>query len=165
MGPIDARTFNLCGAGDLCGRGFVRVRRSYWTFTRRWSSYAACRSLLDWRGTVWFRSCGTRQQFGDGRRSRLTITTITGFAASRGVTFVYADGSEELYDMRSDANEWENLAGDLRYGDVKREHRRWLPESSAAPAEGSRHRILVYTEGRATWEGTEIGATEPIPEL
>ncbi|MDP6446552.1 MAG: sulfatase, partial [Pirellulaceae bacterium] len=27
----------------------------------------------------------------------------------------YADGSEELYDMRSDPNEWKNLAGDKQY--------------------------------------------------
>ncbi|MEM7146607.1 MAG: sulfatase-like hydrolase/transferase, partial [Verrucomicrobiota bacterium] len=33
----------------------------------------------------------------------------------------YADGSEELYDMVEDANEWENLAGDEKFSAVKEE--------------------------------------------
>lgn len=77
----------------------------------------------------------------------------------------YADGSEELYDMRSDPNEWANLAGDPKYADVLEEHRKWLPASSAKPAEGSRHRILIYENGKANWEGEDIGANDPIPEL
>ena len=49
----------------------------------------------------------------------------------------YADGSEELYDHRSDPNEWTNLAKDPQYADVIREHAAWLPEPEAAPAPGS----------------------------
>ena len=77
----------------------------------------------------------------------------------------YADGSEELYDMRSDANEWNNLAGNPRYAQVLKQHRKWLPKTSAPPAPGSRSRILVYKDGKATWENKPIGAKEPIPEI
>ena len=77
----------------------------------------------------------------------------------------YADGSEELYDMQKDANEWHNLAGDREYADVIKEHHRWLPETSAPPAPGSRSRILIYKDGQANWEGKDIGAEDPIPEI
>ena len=77
----------------------------------------------------------------------------------------YADGSEELYDMRTDPNEWDNLARDSRYTDVLQEHRRWLPKSSAKPAPGSRARILIYDDGKANWEGEDIMADDPIPEI
>ena len=77
----------------------------------------------------------------------------------------YADGSEELYDMRKDPNEWHNLAGDAKFADVIREHRRWLPEKSAKPAPGSKHRILIYENGKANWEGGDIDPDEPIPEI
>ncbi len=77
----------------------------------------------------------------------------------------YADGSEELYDMRVDPNEWNNLARDPQYADVVQQHRRWIPPVSAKPAPGSLHRILVYENGTATWEGKEIDPEDPIPEL
>jgi arylsulfatase A-like enzyme len=77
----------------------------------------------------------------------------------------YADGSEELYDMRRDPNEWHNLAGDPGMAGVLETHRGWLPPSSAAPAPGSKHRILTYEDGVAVWEGQEIGPNEPVPEL
>lgn len=51
---------------------------------------------------------------------------------------IYADGSQELYDHRSDPHEFQNLVG-LR-GEVSAEHRtviermsRWLPETNADP--------------------------------
>jgi choline-sulfatase len=77
----------------------------------------------------------------------------------------YADGSEELYDMRKDPNEWTNVVGDEKYADVLREHRQWLPKKSAMPAPGSRSRILIYKNGRANWQGEDIGEDDPIPEL
>jgi len=40
----------------------------------------------------------------------------------------YADGSEELYDHRSDPNEWTNLAGDPEHAAVKDRLSEWLPE-------------------------------------
>jgi choline-sulfatase len=77
----------------------------------------------------------------------------------------YADGSEELYDMRHDPNEWFNLAADDRLAEVLREHRRWLPKHSAAPAPGSQHRILTLIDGQVNWEGEDVAADDPIPEL
>jgi arylsulfatase A-like enzyme len=77
----------------------------------------------------------------------------------------YADGSEELYDVRADPNEWRNLAGDPRYAEVIKQHRRWLPETSAPPAPNSKDRILIYKDGKANWEGRDIDPNEPIPEI
>jgi len=45
----------------------------------------------------------------------------------------YSDGSEELYDHRSDPHEWHNLAGDARYEHVRRSLEKQLPLSTAAP--------------------------------
>jgi arylsulfatase A-like enzyme len=75
----------------------------------------------------------------------------------------YADGSEELYDHRSDPNEWTNLARDARYADVLREHRRWLPRVNAPPAPGSRARLLVRENGVWMWEGKPIVPSEKEP--
>ena len=47
---------------------------------------------------------------------------------------LYRDGSEELYDHRSDAGEHNNLAGDPTYADIIKQHRKWIPENSALPA-------------------------------
>jgi arylsulfatase A-like enzyme len=77
----------------------------------------------------------------------------------------YADGSEELYDMRNDPNEWTNLAADSKYADIIQEHRQFLPKVNAKPAPGSRSRILVYENGKANWENQDIGDNDPIPEL
>ena len=46
----------------------------------------------------------------------------------------YADGSQELYDLEKDPNEWSNLAGDAKNAEVIRQHARWLPKVNA-PAE------------------------------
>ena len=46
----------------------------------------------------------------------------------------YADGSEELYDMRKDPNEWNNVINDPKLAAVVAEHRKWLPKTSAKPA-------------------------------
>ncbi len=77
----------------------------------------------------------------------------------------YADGSEELYDMQKDPNEWTNLAGDPAYREILEEHRRLLPPKSAKPVPGSKSRILIYQDGKANWEGDDIMADDPIPEL
>ncbi len=51
---------------------------------------------------------------------------------------VYADGSEELYDMRTDPNEWENLAGKKEYIRIKKYLRRGLPKNEKPWSEFSK---------------------------
>ena len=68
----------------------------------------------------------------------------------------YADGSEELYDMQSDPNEWTNLASDPKYKEIIARHKKWLPKIDRAPMKGSRHRILVREGNEWIWEGKPI---------
>jgi arylsulfatase A-like enzyme len=77
----------------------------------------------------------------------------------------YADGSQELYDMRADKHEWQNLANDPRYTEIVAEHQRWLPPTSKKPVPGSRARILLYEDGRVTWEENDVPAGALIPEF
>jgi arylsulfatase A-like enzyme len=72
----------------------------------------------------------------------------------------YADGSEELYDHRSDPNEWTNLAGDKPHAAVIRDHARWLPKPDAPPAPGSQSRLLVKQGADWVWEGQVIDPQE-----
>lgn len=51
---------------------------------------------------------------------------------------LYADGSEELYDHRSDPHEWSNLAKDAKFARVIAEHRRFLPQVNAVAVPNSR---------------------------
>ena len=75
----------------------------------------------------------------------------------------YADGSQELYNMKQDPNEWTNLASDSRYTDVIEELTQWLPTVNLKPVSGSQHRILTFEDGEAVWQGTPIGEDDPIP--
>ena len=68
----------------------------------------------------------------------------------------HADGSQELYNMIDDPNEWTNLASDPAHADVINEHVRWLPPISAPPVPGSKHRLLVKQDGVWMWEGEPI---------
>ncbi len=43
----------------------------------------------------------------------------------------FADGSEELYDHSNDPDEWENLAGDVGYDEIKRGLKQHLPAVNA----------------------------------
>ncbi len=77
----------------------------------------------------------------------------------------YADGSEELYDMKADPNEWKNIVGDPKLTKVLEQHRSWMPKQSVQPLPGSKHRILIYRDGKVNWEGEDVAADDPIPEL
>lgn len=78
----------------------------------------------------------------------------------------YADGSEELYDMKNDPSEWRNLAGDVKYAGVIAEHRKWLPKVDLPPVPGSAQRILTYDKATdlAEWEGKVVKRSDVIPE-
>lgn len=79
----------------------------------------------------------------------------------------YADGSEELYDLRRDPNEWTNLADQPEHAALKHRLADWLPRVDHPPVAGSRHRVLTYDPQTrtATWEGTAIQPDAPIPEV
>jgi len=78
----------------------------------------------------------------------------------------YADGSEELYDMVNDPNEWHNLADKPEHAAVIAEHKKWLPQIDVPPAPGSSSRVLTYDEAtdEAVWEGTTVKRSDPIPQ-
>lgn len=78
----------------------------------------------------------------------------------------YADGTEELYDMRRDPNEWENLAANPEHAAVIADHRRWLPKIDLPPAPNSASRVLTYDRetDEAVWEGQTVRRGDPIPE-
>ena len=78
----------------------------------------------------------------------------------------YADGSEELYDMRADPHEWTNLAGRAEHAAVIAEHKKWLPKIDEPPAQNSAHRVLTYDRvtDEAVWEGQAVKRSDPIPE-
>jgi hypothetical protein len=43
----------------------------------------------------------------------------------------YSKGGEELYDMRKDPDQWNNLASDPGHLTTRDELRKWLPETNA----------------------------------
>ena len=104
----------------------------------------------------------------DAPRSRPAITTDNhdnhGLQTERWRYIQYADGSEELYDMVADPNEFSNLASDSRYTATKLSLRKQLPKINRKPVPGSANRILIYENGVANWEGEDIGPNDPIPD-
>lgn len=76
----------------------------------------------------------------------------------------YADGSEELYDLSRDPNEWVNLAGMSRFAARKKEMARHLPRRSRAPMRGSKVRLVERKDGAVWWQGELIRRGAPIPD-
>jgi arylsulfatase A-like enzyme len=78
----------------------------------------------------------------------------------------YADGSEELYDVKADPHEWANLAGDPKRAAVKKDLAGWLPKVDKPPVPGSRNRVLTYDRatGEAVWEGMPIDKSADLPQ-
>ena len=78
----------------------------------------------------------------------------------------YADGSEELYDMQTDPNEWNNLARNPEYAAVIADHKKWLPKIDVSPAPYSASCVLTYDKNtdEAIWEGKTVKRSDPIPE-
>jgi choline-sulfatase len=106
----------------------------------------------------------------NARRERPAITSHNqgnhGIRSEKWRYIGYADGSEELYDIEKDPQEWENLAKNPGLEPVIAEHRKWLPKIDVPPVVGSAHRVLTYnrTTDEAIWEGKTIHRKDPIPE-
>lgn len=77
----------------------------------------------------------------------------------------YADGSEELYDLIKDPNEYTNLATNPETAALKKRLAAFLPESPAKPAAGSRSRLVeLKDDGFVYWENQRIEKGAKIPE-
>jgi choline-sulfatase len=106
----------------------------------------------------------------DSPRQRPAITSHNqgnhGVRSQRWRYIHYADGSEELYDMQADPNEWTNLAALPEHAAVIAEHRQWLPKVDRPPAPNSASRVLTYDSAidEAIWEGKTVRRNDPIPE-
>lgn len=104
------------------------------------------------------------------KRERPAITSHNqgnhGIRSERWRYIHYADGSEELYDMQADPEEWRNLAGKPGHAAVIAEHKKWLPKVDLPPAPNSAHRVLTYDKetDTAVWEGTPVKRSDPIPD-
>ena len=79
----------------------------------------------------------------------------------------YADGSEELYDLKADPNEWTNIASKPELAAKKTELAKWIPKIDKGPVPGSKSRILTYEPltGEAIWEDKPIDKKAPLPEF
>lgn len=78
----------------------------------------------------------------------------------------YADGSEELYDMVNDPDEWTNVASKPENAAVIADLQKWLPSMDVPPAPGSASRVLTYDRktDEAVWEGITVKRGDAIPE-
>ncbi len=74
----------------------------------------------------------------------------------------YADGSEELYDIVNDPNEWANVAKKGENAEVRATLTNFLPKTNLKPAPGSASRILTYIDGDLVWEGKEIDPKQKV---
>ena len=52
----------------------------------------------------------------------------------------YSDGTEELYDHDKDALEWNNLAGDPEYAEVKKQFAKWLPRKNVSEVTAAKNK-------------------------
>ena len=78
----------------------------------------------------------------------------------------YADGSEELYDMKADPNEYTNIAGLAKYTKLKKSLSAYLPKNPAKPAPGSKPRLVELKEdGFVYWENERIEKNAEVPGL
>jgi len=52
----------------------------------------------------------------------------------------YANGDEELYDLRNDPNEWTNVAGDAKYASIKTALANDIPPNTRRRVEGEMYK-------------------------
>ena len=62
----------------------------------------------------------------------------------------YADGSEELYDHRSDPDEWTNLADRADLQELMESLGRYLPSENSPPVPGKNH--WIFDTETYTWK-------------
>ena len=74
----------------------------------------------------------------------------------------YADGSRELYNRQDDPYEWTNLARHEGYLPIMESLAKYLPQS-AAPAPGSKTRVIEMINGEPYWEGKRISKEDKVP--
>jgi hypothetical protein len=72
----------------------------------------------------------------------------------------YADGTEELYDVVKDPNEWDNLAPQENYCAVMAELRQSAPKHFAPPGPESNALRLVTEGERFHWEAKAAGSSK-----
>ena len=64
----------------------------------------------------------------------------------------YNDGAEELYNLKKDPNEWDNLAGEPEYKQIKEKMQKTAP-SEFAPLATPRNSLNLVVEGDSfLWE-------------
>ena len=77
----------------------------------------------------------------------------------------YADGSEELYDIRKDPHEFNNLASDPKTGKLRNKLASYFPMAPAKPVVGSNARLIERKkDGSVYWQNTLIEKNAKIPE-
>ena len=77
----------------------------------------------------------------------------------------YADGSEELYDMRNDPHEFKNLASDPKTKKLRKKLASHFPKTPAKPVDGSNARLIERKkDGSVYWQNTLIEKDAKIPE-
>ena len=74
----------------------------------------------------------------------------------------YADGSRELYNIKDDPNEWENLANCIEYEPIMESLANYIPKS-ATPAPRSKTRLIEMIDGEPYWQGRKISKDDPVP--
>jgi len=66
----------------------------------------------------------------------------------------YADGTEELYNVKKDLHEWHNIAGDPEMAAVKKRMKASAPQTFAAPVESGSFEMVIDGES-FRWEPRE----------
>ena len=64
----------------------------------------------------------------------------------------YKDGTEELYDVQKDPNEWNNLAEQAKYADLKKRLASEAPTSFAPPSKKRKKRDLIIEGESFHWK-------------
>jgi arylsulfatase A-like enzyme len=77
----------------------------------------------------------------------------------------YADGSEELYDLKTDPQEFDNLIGDPAHAKAADRLRAYVREEMAGLAPGSKHRVLERQPDGWYWQGERIDPDSPPMDI